>query len=151
MAAAKKSATKSAPKSTPKVAKAEPSWSEAPAPTANAPASSQSDDKTLALLAHLLGIFTGFIGALVIYLVKKDSSPFVERHSREALNFQITVLIASVAAAILWIIIIGIFLSVAVWVVNIIFCIMATMAASKGQEYRYPFTLRLIKGPNGSP
>jgi uncharacterized protein len=147
MAAAKKSATKTASKTaTKKAAAPEP----APFVAAPAPTSSASDDKTMALLAHLLGIFTGFIGALIIYLVKKDSSAFVERHAREALNFQITVLIASLVAAVLWIILIGIFLSIAIGVVNIVFCILATMAASKGNEYRYPMTLRLVKGPAGS-
>lgn len=145
-AAAKKTATKSATKTASKPAPV----AAAPSPVASAPASSASDDKTMALLAHLLGIFTGFIGALVIYLVKKDSSPFVERHSREALNFQITVAIAYVVSMILILVIIGVFLLMAVYVANLVFCILATMAASKGQEYRYPFALRLVKGPAGS-
>lgn len=146
MAAAKKTSATSTTKTASK-----PTAATVPAaPAASPPAASPSDDKTMALLAHLLGIFTGFIGALVIYLVKKDSSPFVERHSREALNFQITVLIASLVALVLWIIVVGIFLSIAIGVANLVFCILATMAASKGQEYRYPFALRLIKGPAGS-
>ena len=138
MAAAKKTSTKTAPTPAP-----------APAP-APASASSASDDKTMALLAHLLGIFTGFIGALVIYLVKKDSSPFVERHAREALNFQITMAIAAFVGVVLTLVLIGIFVLIAVSIANIVFCILATLAASKGEEYRYPFALRLVKGPAGS-
>lgn len=142
MAAAKKTA-----KPAPKTASA-PAPAATPAPAAPTKAAG-SDDNMLAMLAHLLGIVSGFIGALVIWLVKKDS-PTVEEHAREALNFQITVLIASIVAGILWIILIGIFLSAAVWIANIVFCILAGMAANKGQAYRYPFTLRLIKGPAGA-
>jgi uncharacterized Tic20 family protein len=138
MAAAKKTSTKTA---------STPAPAPAPAPAA---ASSASDDKTIALLAHLLGIFTGFIGALVIYLVKKDSSPFVERHAREALNFQITMAIAAFVGVVLTLVLIGIFVLIAVSIANIVFCILATLAASKGEEYRYPFALRLVKGPAGS-
>jgi uncharacterized protein len=153
MAAAKKTATKSAPKkATTKAAAAEPAWSEAaaPAPVVHASSSASQDDKTMALLAHLLGIFTGFIGALIIWLVKKDQSPFVERHAREALNFQITMAIAFLACGILFIVLIGIFLLPIVGILDLVFCILATVAASKGQEYRYPFALRLVKGPTGS-
>lgn len=135
---------KSSPKS---AAKPAAKASAKPAQVASAPiAANNSDDRLLAMLAHLLGIVSGFIGALVIWLVKKDS-PSVEAHAREALNFQITVFIASVVAAILWIIVVGMLLSAAIWVVNIVFCILAGVAANKGDAYRYPMTLRLIKGP----
>lgn len=150
MAAAKKAATKS---STTSAAPADPKWEAAPAA---APASASgaagnvsSDEKTMALLAHLLGIFTYFIGPLVIWLVKKDQSAFVERHAREALNFQITAAIAAVVSGILIIVIIGIFLLFAVGIAVLVFSIIATIAASKGNEYRYPFALRLVKGPAG--
>ena len=127
-----------------------------PAATSTAPitttsaSTSLSDEKTMALLAHLLGIFTGFVGPLVIWLVKKDQSPFVERHAREALNFQITAALAAIVGVILSLIIIGIFILMAVGIAVLVFCILATLAASKGNEYRYPLTLRLIKGPAGS-
>lgn len=102
------------------------------------------DDRNFAMLAHLLGIFTSFLGALIIWLIKKDQSPFVEQEAREALNFQITLLIAHAVAVVLMIVLIGFALSAAVWVVNIIFSIMAAIAASKGQAYRYPFAIRLV-------
>jgi len=92
----------------------------------------------MAMLAHLGGILFGFVPALIVYLVKKDTSPWVRKHSAEALNFQITVAIASFVSGILSIIIIGFFLLIAVWVINIILCIIAGMAANRGEIYEYP-------------
>lgn len=103
------------------------------------------DDCNLAMLAHLLGIFTGFIGALVIWLIKKDQSAFIDDQAKEALNFEITVTLACFVSSILVFILIGIFLMWAVIIANIVFCILAAVAASKGQAYRYPFAIRLVK------
>ncbi|HEX8957906.1 MAG TPA: DUF4870 domain-containing protein [Burkholderiaceae bacterium] len=102
------------------------------------------DDSTMAMLAHLLGIFFGFIPSLVIWLIKKDDSPFVAQEAREALNFQITVIIGYAIAAALTFIVIGAFLFPALYILNIVFCILGAVASSKGQAYRYPFAIRLI-------
>lgn len=102
------------------------------------------DERNLAMLAHLLGIFTGFIGPLVIWLVKKDESDFVADQAREALNFQITIAIALFASIMLKVILIGVLLVPIVFIVNFIFCIVAAVSASKGKAYRYPLTLRLV-------
>ena len=59
------------------------------------------DEKTMALLAHLGGIFFGFIPSLIIWLIKKDESAFVAEQAKEALNFQITVMIGFVISFIL--------------------------------------------------
>lgn len=103
------------------------------------------DATNMAMLAHLLAIFTGFLGPLVIWLIKKDDSPFVDRHGKEALNFQLTVLIAMFVSGILTFLCIGFFMMTAVWVVDLIFCIIAAIKASKGEEYRYPLTIRFVK------
>ena len=103
------------------------------------------DDCNLAMIAHLLGIFTWFIGALIIWQVKKDESPFVAEQAKEALNFQITLAIAYAASFVLIIVLIGAFLMSALWIANLAFSIIACIAASKGQNYRYPFILRLVK------
>lgn len=114
-----------------------------PAPVGEAP----SDQRTMALVAHILGIFTGFIGALIIWLVNKDDSskPFVVDQSKEALNFQITVAIAYIISSILVVVLIGTLMLAAVWVANLVLCILAAVKANNGEAYRYPFTLRLIK------
>ena len=103
-----------------------------------------SDDRTMALLSHLLGIFFGFLPSLIIWLIKKEESTYVAQEAREALNFQITLLIGYVIAGALSIIVIGIFLFPLLYIVNIIFSILGAMACSKGQGYRYPFAIRLI-------
>src|SRR4051812_11305473 len=68
------------------------------------------DDKTMAMLAHLLGIVTGFVGPLIIWLVKKDQSPFVDDQGKEALNFQLTLLIGWLVASVTAAFCIGFFL-----------------------------------------
>ena len=105
------------------------------------------DARTMALLAHLLGIFTSFLGPLIIWLVKKDQQPFVDDQGKEALNFQITALIGWVAMVVLSCISLGIlaFLPFVWWVVLLIFGIMACVESNKGNAYRYPINIRLVK------
>lgn len=114
-----------------------------PPATTDAPA----DQRTMALAAHLLGIFTWFIGALIIWLINKDDAgkAFVTDQAKEALNFQITVTIAMVISIILMVVIIGGILAPIVGIINLVFCIIAAVKANNGEAYRYPFTLRLIK------
>ena len=102
------------------------------------------DEKNLALLAHVLGIVTWFVGSLVIYLVATDK-PFAKQQAQEALNFQITLVIAWAACGVLAMVGIGVFLFPLVWIANVVFCIMGAMAVSKGGGYTYPFAIRLIK------
>ena len=105
------------------------------------------DDKTMGMIAHLSGIVTGFIGPLVIWLINKDKSDkaWVIEEAKEALNFQITVLIAMFVCGALTIILIGLFLIPIVAIAALVLAIMAGLKANSGESYRYPFTLRLIK------
>ena len=105
------------------------------------------EQKTMAMLAHILGIFTGFVGPLVIWLINKDKADaaFVTDQAKESLNFQITLAIVYIVGIVLSVILIGIFINLAAWVACLILCIMAGMKANEGVEYRYPFALRLIK------
>jgi len=114
-----------------------------PAPTGTAPA----DQRTMALVAHILGIFTWFIGPLIIWMINKDDSSksFVTDQAKEALNFQITITIAMLINFVLMIVIIGGLLAPLVGILNLVFCIIAAVKANNGEAYRYPFTLRLIK------
>jgi hypothetical protein len=102
------------------------------------------DERTMAMLAHLLALFASILGPLLIYLLKKDESAFVRHHGAEALNFSISVLIALVASGILTIVLIGIVLLPIVGVAALVFHIMAAVAASKGEWYRYPLSIRFI-------
>jgi len=104
-----------------------------------------SEEKMMGMLCHLLGIVTGFLFALIIYIVKKDESEFIADQAKEALNFQIAIFIAWFIAGVLTAVIIGFFLFPVIMIGNLIFCIMGAMKANEGIKYRYPVTLRLIK------
>lgn len=111
---------------------------------------SSADDRQWGMLAHLsslIGLAVGgltFVGPLIIWLIKKDQSPFVGDQAKEALNFQIACFIATLISAALVLVFVGIFLMMAVVVGNIVFSIIAAMEANKGVAYRYPYTIRLI-------
>jgi uncharacterized protein len=107
------------------------------------------DEKTLAILAQVLGIFTGFLGPLVIYLVARPDQPFAKHHAAEALNFQITVTIALFVSAILMLVLIGLILLPVVVIGAFVLEIIAAVAASRGEWYRYPVNLRLVPGALG--
>jgi uncharacterized protein len=107
-----------------------------------------ADDRTWGLLAHLsaliallLGGLT-FLGPLIVWLLKKDQSPFVGDQAKEALNFQIAVLIVSLICSITCV---GLIVLPFLIVADIVFIVMAAMEANKGVYYRYPYTIRLIK------
>lgn len=104
----------------------------------------QVEDRQWASFAHLGGIL-GFLPSLIIWLVFKDRGAFTNSEGKEALNFQITILIAYVVGSILSVVGIGLLISLAAWVIAIIFSILAFLKAKDGFAYRYPFALRLIK------
>lgn len=104
-----------------------------------------SNDKNMAVLAHAGGILFGFIPALIIWLTKKDESPYVAVQAKEALNFQIFISICFFVSAILIFVLIGVLLIWLVWIADIIFCIIAAIKSSQGENYRYPISIRLVK------
>jgi len=101
-----------------------------------------NDEKTMAVLSHVLTFVASILAPLIIYLVKRNESAFVEAHAKESLNFQITVLIVCVLLAIT---IIGMLLIWVVGIMALVLVIVATIKASEGKLYRYPFTIRFIK------
>lgn len=106
---------------------------------------SPADEKLWATLTHVGGIFFGFLPSLIVYLVLKDRGPFLAAHAKSALNFQLTMLIASVVAGILTIIIIGFILLPVIGIVVIVFSIIAAMKANAGEYYTYPLSIKFIK------
>jgi uncharacterized protein len=103
-----------------------------------------SSDRTLALLMHLSGIFFWFLPPLVIYLMKKDENPWMRRQSAEALNFQLTLLIAWIVSFVLVLVVIGIFLIWLLGLLNLVFCIIAAIKANDGKDYRYPLSIGFV-------
>jgi uncharacterized protein len=119
-----------------------------PNPVAGVPT---QDERTWGMLAHLTA-FSGFliplgsvIAPLIIWLIKRDQSEFVADQGKEALNFNISVVLAGVVCGILVWIFIGILLGVALFFYWLAMTIVAGIKANEGLRYRYPFTLRLIK------
>jgi uncharacterized Tic20 family protein len=130
-----------------------------PSTTTDIPA----QERTWAMMAHLSALLGAlitsshgaglgcFIGPLIVWLIKKDSMPFVADQAKEALNFNISVAIATLALVVLSAITFGIGLIIAIpmWVVIgvgwLVLTIIAAVKANDGVRYRYPFTLRLIK------
>jgi len=113
--------------------------------------STSSEVRTWVVLCHasaLLGLFFHFLGhllgPLIVWLVKRGDSPEIDAHGKESLNFQISMLIYDAIAAILCVILIGIPILIALWVLNTVLVIIASIKASEGKFYRYPFTIRLI-------
>ncbi|MGZ0211138.1 MAG: DUF4870 domain-containing protein [Actinomycetales bacterium] len=106
---------------------------------------SPSDEKLWSTLIHVGGILFGFIPALVGYLVLKDRGPFVQAHTRTALNFQITMAIAYVISLFLMLILIGYLTIIAVGILVLVFSIMGAVAANNGQAFKYPLTIEFIK------
>ncbi|WP_344760207.1 DUF4870 domain-containing protein [Luteimonas lutimaris] len=122
-----------------------------------------AEERQWAMFAHLSalagGILTSgwagslgcFIGPLIIWLVKKDTMPFVDDQAKEALNFNITVGIVFFALFLLALLTfgIGLVISVPLWIIIgiawLVFTIIAAIKANEGVAYRYPFTLRLVK------
>ncbi|MEM9415442.1 MAG: DUF4870 domain-containing protein [Planctomycetota bacterium] len=120
----------------------------APAPAAADEATSfaglSEEEKTMGMLCHLLGLLTGFVGPLILWLVKKDESRFIDDQGKEALNFQIMMIIGMFASGILMFVCIGYFTFLALFVIDVVFTIQGTLKAKEGIAYRYPLNLRLI-------
>jgi uncharacterized Tic20 family protein len=106
---------------------------------------SDSDARLWAMLGQLGGIVLGFIGPLIVMLVFGPRNAFVKKESTEALNFQITVLIGYLVSFVLMLVFIGFILFFVVWVLAIIFCVIAAIKNNQGIEYRYPINIRLVK------
>ena len=122
-----------------------------PPPPLTTPSTS-SDVRTWCVLCHasaLLGLFFHFLGhllgPLIVWLVKRGDSPEIDAHGKESLNFQLSMLIYDAVAVILCFVLIGIPILILLWVLNTIFVIVASIQASDGKLYRYPFAIRLIK------
>lgn len=105
----------------------------------------RSNATSMGMLAHLLGWLTGFIGPLILMLTVGKDDPFAKDQSTEALNFQLTVLIGMLVSVVLVFVFVGIFLMIAIAIGNIVLCIQGAMAANRGEWYRYPLTIRMVR------
>lgn len=109
-----------------------------------------SSENDWALLTHLSGLcilasIPSFLGPLVFWLIKKNEMPLVDRAGKEAVNFQLTMLIVQMISIPLVFIGVGFITLPAAAVLSIVFAIVAGMEANKGNDYRYPLTIRFIR------
>lgn len=85
------------------------------------------------------------LGPLIVWLSKRNDSPEIDEHGKESLNFQISMLIYNVIAAVLCLVLIGFVILGILHILNLVLVIVASIQASEGKFYRYPLTIRLIK------
>jgi hypothetical protein len=116
-----------------------------------------SDDRTWGMLAHLSALIAlmlggfGVLGPLIVWLIKKDQSAFVDDQGKEALNFQILILVIFFALGAVSIVTCGLALVITgplmlvLAIVDIVMVIIAGIAANRGERYRYPFNWRIVK------
>lgn len=100
----------------------------------------------LTALAGFIGVPLGnILGPLVVWLIKRHEYPFVEEQGKESLNFQISMTIYALIAALLTLVVIGIFLIIGLVIADIVFVIIASVKTSNREAYRYPLTIRFFK------
>ena len=133
-------------------------WTEHMAPLVGAaqPGSAQgaapsSDERSMAVIAHVLGLFAAILRPLIIYVLKKDESPYVRHQAAEALNFGLSMALYltayTIVSFILVFVVIGIFMLFLIPVIALgiaIFHVIAAVAANRGEYYRYPLTIRFV-------
>lgn len=105
---------------------------------------SEKDERTYTSLGNILGIL-GFIPSLVIFIVLGDRSAFLKRNMKNALNFQITMLIADVVGTLTLFAGIGGLVMLAAWVLRLVFSILAFVKTTEGDDYVYPVTIAFLK------
>jgi uncharacterized Tic20 family protein len=116
------------------------------------PATISQEERMYAAACHFAGLpifitvaMANLIAPLVIWLIKKDTMPFVDEHGKESLNFQITLLIAYAIAGVLVCLGIGIVVIGVLVILQIVFPLIAGIAAYDGRPYKYPMTIRMIR------
>ena len=97
-----------------------------------------------ALVGFLVPVAGHIVGPLIVWLAKRHDSPEIDAHGKESMNFQISMLIWNAISAILILVLIGIPLLILLHILNIIFVIVASIQASEGKLYRYPFAIRRV-------
>jgi len=127
---------------------------EQPEPVQEGPGSKEvnKDARMWAMICHLAGlaglvvpVIGCIIGPLIVWQIKKEEFPFVDEQGKEAVNFQISMLIYGVVAALLIFACIGTVLLPAVAIFDLIFLLIAAVKTNDGQHYRYPLTIRFVK------
>ena len=107
------------------------------------------EERNIGMLSHLISLLAnllsgGWISALIFYLLYRDRGTFVRAHTATELNFQLTLILAILAGFVLSFVIVGIFVLIAAPVLAIVFGIISTMKANRGEWYTYPIAIRFV-------
>lgn len=114
-------------------------WTEPPASARN-----------VAVLCHLISFvgyllpLGGILGPLVVWLIKKDEHPYIDQQGKEALNFQVSILLYTLAALALTLLVVGLILLPAIIIFDVVMVIVAAIRSNKGEDFRYPLSIRLV-------
>ena len=103
------------------------------------------DENTFCVLLHISNFFFLFLGPLVMWLIGRDKSAFIDSHGKSALNWSISATIYGVVSSFLTVVFIGIPMLFALVICSLIFTIIAAIRASEGKMYKYPLSITLIK------
>lgn len=98
-----------------------------------------------ALAGFIVPGFGHVLGPLIVWLIKRGESPDIDTHGKEALNFQISMLIYNLVAGVLCLLLVGFVLLGILHILNVVFVIIAALRAGEGQFYRYPIAIRIIR------
>ncbi len=103
-----------------------------------------SEERGLALACHISGLVAPIIGPLLIWLLKREESEYLDYHGREALNFQITISIMAFISFFLCFILIGFLLIFVVIIYSFVFSLIGAVKANEGVRYQYPLIFRFF-------
>ncbi|MEX6085721.1 DUF4870 domain-containing protein [Staphylococcus sp. IVB6227] len=103
------------------------------------------NEKTMAMIMWILTFFTGFVGPLIVWLIKKDESAYLNQQGKNYINYMISYGLYGIGALILTIVLIGYLLLFVLSIVCIVYSILAIISVNKGEDYVVPFTIEIIK------
>jgi hypothetical protein len=123
------------------------------------PSQQERDARLWGMLCHLSALLmltsvplAHILGPLVVWLIKRGDDPFINEQGRESLNFQLSMTLWAVLAAIVIFLLTLVLIGVLLWplfflwpVVNVIFVVLASIRANRGESYRYPLTIRFLR------
>ena len=105
-------------------------------------------ERNWAMLSHLLGLvpipIVHILGPFLVWLIKKEESPFIDSHARESVNFQISIFVALLISGWLCLFVIGFLLIIVVLATDIVLVVTAALKAKNGGNFRYPLSLRFF-------
>ena len=103
------------------------------------------NEKTMTMLIWITSIFTGFIGPLVIWMMKKDESEYINQQGRNYFNYAISYSIYAIVSMVLMMVLIGYLTIFVIIIAEIIYTILALVSSNKGEDYVVPFSIEILK------